>query len=483
MKKNNSLLEKELLRTLTSLIVMGTLIGGPQISVKPQLGQKIVAEAANTDIKEGMTTENLNLRKGAGTNYAIIKTLSKGQKLTILSRNDLWLKVKVGNQEGWVHSDWVEIKTIANATTNTSNTPSTSQTEVFPKKGITTENLNMRKGAGTTYTIIRTLPKGQNLTITTKNGTWLKVKAGNQDGWVHSDWVKVTDSNPKSTSTSSQSLTSTPPYRISGTTTERLNMRKGAGTIYKIIKTLPKGQQFTVISQSGVWLNVKAENQEGWVHSDWVNLTASNNSTILPQFNTSIGSAISSYPTNDKARSQNVELAASRINGVIINPGDSFSFTKLTGPVTEKNGYKLATVFSDGQLAKGIGGGICQVSSTIYWAQLRSGILPLERKSHSRAVGYVPLGLDATMWEGSIDYRFKNTTSYPIQLHITAQNGILTIEFLSDEKALNGMTYEPRTERTSATSTTESYKTYLRSYKDGQLVNETYIDSSSYRIK
>jgi vancomycin resistance protein YoaR len=158
-------------------------------------------------------------------------------------------------------------------------------------------------------------------------------------------------------------------------------------------------------------------------------------------------------------------------------PGDEFSYEQSVGPVTQDNGYTYAPVISDGKLIQGIGGGVCQVSSTLYNTQLKSGILPTERRNHSHPVSYVPRGLDATLASGSIDYKFKNTHEYPIVINTHAGGGTLTIEFWSNEHALKGIEYKPVGYASGNTA-----NSYLYGYdKDGKKVYEKHIDTSIYR--
>ena len=267
-----------------------------------------------------------------------------------------------------------------------------------------------------------------------------------------------------------------------GVTLEDLNLRSGAGIEYSVLTTLLRGQRLTILGNEDEWLKVQAGNNQGWVNSHWVKIVDAKTINGNAELNTLIASATSNYPIEQVARAQNVEIAAYRISGTLIQPGESFSFTQLVGPVNMSNGYQNATVFSNGNIAEGIGGGICQVSSTIYWAQLRAGILPTERKAHSRAVGYVPLGLDATMWEGSIDYRFINTLDYPIYLFVEANQGTLTVEFWSDAQALNNYSFEPRTVLIGSTESTQTYQTFLQTFESGELISDFFIDQSTYRI-
>lgn len=193
-----------------------------------------------------------------------------------------------------------------------------------------------------------------------------------------------------------------------------------------------------------------------------------------------VNSKISTYTTtygSGGGRGKNVELAAKKIDDVILMPGDEFSYEKAIGDITLEAGFFYAPVISNGQLKDGVGGGVCQVSSTLYNTQLKAGILPTERRNHSKAVSYVPRGLDATLATGSIDYKFKNTHDYPIVINTKAGNGKLTIEFWSNEKALKDITYEAR-----GYASGNIANTYLYGYdKDGNKVYEKHIDTSVYR--
>jgi vancomycin resistance protein YoaR len=143
-------------------------------------------------------------------------------------------------------------------------------------------------------------------------------------------------------------------------------------------------------------------------------------------FGTVLGKFATSYATSSKNRSDNVELAASRINGIILMPDEEFSYNKTVGNRTAANGFKEAPVFENGETVQGMGGGVCQVSSTLYSAVLYADLQVLERQSHSLTVSYVPKGQDATVAYGSIDFRFKNNTKGPIKL--SAKTGGKSLE-------------------------------------------------------
>lgn len=134
-----------------------------------------------------------------------------------------------------------------------------------------------------------------------------------------------------------------------------------------------------------------------------------------------------SYASSNANRSTNIALAASKINGTVLMPGEEFSFNGTVGKRTASAGFKTATVYSNGQVTTDYGGGICQVSSTLYNSVLRANLEITNRVNHTFTVGYVPIGLDATVSWGSPDFKFKNSRSYPIKIVATTSNKRLTI--------------------------------------------------------
>lgn len=146
----------------------------------------------------------------------------------------------------------------------------------------------------------------------------------------------------------------------------------------------------------------------------------------------------SSYYVNNANRTTNLRLAANAINGTIVLPGETFSFNKTVGKRTYAKGYKDAPVFT-GPDAKnvenGIGGGICQVASTMFNTVLYADLQIVERYQHSQRVSYVPLGRDAAISWGSQDFKFKNTSSYPIKIVTDVSGGKITCEFYTNQGA------------------------------------------------
>lgn len=142
-------------------------------------------------------------------------------------------------------------------------------------------------------------------------------------------------------------------------------------------------------------------------------------------------------------RATNVRSAAAHINGITLQPGQGFSANLFFTPRTVANGYGLGDILSGGTHVKAMGGGICQVSSTLNVAVLKAGIIPTERHNHSSHIGYLASGLDATISSGTYDYQFFNTLQYPITIAATTAGGVLNVSLYSDARALGGIVYEP----------------------------------------
>ena len=136
------------------------------------------------------------------------------------------------------------------------------------------------------------------------------------------------------------------------------------------------------------------------------------------------------YYDPKESRAINVELAASRINGMVIEPGKVFSYSDSVGRRTVENGYVDGPSFANGKEVSSIGGGICQVSSTLYVSMLLSGIEPIEHHYHGLPVDYVPKGLDASIAENVQDLRFKNNSAYNVVIEASAKDGVLTVSLL-----------------------------------------------------
>ena len=146
-------------------------------------------------------------------------------------------------------------------------------------------------------------------------------------------------------------------------------------------------------------------------------------------FGESLFAFSSPYVVNSN-RTNNLTLACEAINGTILNPGEVFSFNNVVGERTAAKGYLPATVYSGGQSLEELGGGVCQVASTIYYCTLHLNMEQIERQPHQFAVTYVDFGMDATVYWGHIDYQFRNTLSNPVMILANTENGHVNISFM-----------------------------------------------------
>ena len=137
-----------------------------------------------------------------------------------------------------------------------------------------------------------------------------------------------------------------------------------------------------------------------------------------------ISSYTTKYDASNTNRSGNLKLAADKINGRVLMPGEEFSFNEVVGKRTIEAGYRNAKIYENGQVVDGLAGGICQISSTLYNAVVLANLEVTERRNHSFTSTYVPAGRDATVVYGRADLKFKNTRNYPIKIEASVASGI-----------------------------------------------------------
>lgn len=155
---------------------------------------------------------------------------------------------------------------------------------------------------------------------------------------------------------------------------------------------------------------------------------------LLSKVREELGSYTTKFTTNDQNRVFNIQKSSNSINDMVILPGDTFSFNSTTGPRSLKAGYKEATVIMNGEFVPGEGGGVCQVSSTLYNTIANSGVEIVERHKHSKPIGYVPPGQDATVAYDILDFKFKNNYKAPIYIQSSVGQGTLTIKLYGNKE-------------------------------------------------
>ncbi len=141
-----------------------------------------------------------------------------------------------------------------------------------------------------------------------------------------------------------------------------------------------------------------------------------------------LASYSTTFSTKAANRTTNIRLASNKINGVVLMPGEQFSYNKVVGKRTAQAGFKSAPAYSGGKVVNDIGGGICQVSSTLYNTALRANLEIIKRSNHRFATGYVPLSTDATVSWGGPEFIFKNSRKYPIKIVSKVNGGKITVD-------------------------------------------------------
>ena len=228
----------------------------------------------------------------------------------------------------------------------------------------------------------------------------------------------------------------------------------------------------------------------------------------LEKAQTPLASFSTSYNNMDQERNQNLMLAAAKINKKL-EPGESFSLGSQLEPITPDAGYKASKVIVNGKLEEGIGGGVCQIASTLYNALLLSDVEIISRANHSLPVAYVPLGRDATYASELIDFKFKNNSSqYPLFIESYCENNKIIVNLFGDaalklpydeikfsSELVKTIPPPPTTYKEDDTlyedqeiqETTplegKTVKLYRLMYKKGQLISKELINTSSYKAR
>lgn len=211
------------------------------------------------------------------------------------------------------------------------------------------------------------------------------------------------------------------------------------------------------------------------------------------------------YVAGTSNRVHNVTLAAAAMNGKILNPGDTFSYNETLGQRTTEKGYLEAGAYVGGKTVQEIGGGICQGSSTLYYCVLYADLEVVERSNHMFSVAYLPLGTDATVNWGTVDFKFKNNTDYPIKIEAFMQDGKLNVKLYGTKVNDNYVKIESikistteikavqKEDPTIAPGTTKvdqdghtGYVVDVYKYiydKDGNELSKTYLRRNTYRMQ
>ncbi len=186
------------------------------------------------------------------------------------------------------------------------------------------------------------------------------------------------------------------------------------------------------------------------------------------------------YSTRDKDRTTNLQLAANKINGTVLMPGEIFSYNQVVGERTIAAGYKEAPIYVSGEVVDGLGGGICQITSTLYNAVLYANLGIVSRSNHQFVHSYVTAIRDATVVYGAIDFKFKNTRDYPIKITCSVSNGIATFNIYG-LRSDNEYDVEISSRVTGSTTNAIYSEAYRILKQNGQVVKSELLSRDTYK--
>ena len=386
-----------------------------------------------------------------------VEVLSEGSVVTIIE--------SMKNQPGWYYVQTSSGKKGVCSGLYLKSIGSQTQSAYYTKT-----KLNLRKGMGTQHAVLKYMPAGAKVElIQTYSNGWAKVKYSGTEGYCSASYLEKRNISNQTTQ-NTQSSTKT--YYA---TTNGLNIRTGVGVSYSIYKTINTGDSVEVITnRKDGWSEIKMDGKKLYVNTSYLSITKPQ-STQYPY-------VITSTTTTTKSNSnsiKNVINAFKKIDGKIINPGQTFSYLGTIGGITKANGFIESTVISGGKPSAGIGGGICLGSTAIHNAVMKSGITVVERRNHSLPSSYVSKGMDAMVTSSSnLDYKFKNTSKYPIRIRAYVSNGQAVVKLESTGDITGGYTFKPEAEVSAdgLKATTTVWK-----MKDGKKISVHQKFYSSYR--
>ena len=208
-----------------------------------------------------ITGSDVRMRKGAGTSYSIIGTYDKGTKMTVTGANGNWYAVKYNGKTGYVSGDYMTLS--ATSKSGSTGSSSTSSTTKYTGK-ITGSDVRMRKGAGTSYSIVGTYAKGTKMTITGSKNGWYKVSYNGKTGYVSGDYMRLV---PTTTYSSTKNGT----VKDNGS-----NLRMGPSTSFGVVKTINSGAKATITGMYGSWYEITVNGKYGYMYKTGISLGTSN---------------------------------------------------------------------------------------------------------------------------------------------------------------------------------------------------------------
>ena len=249
-------------------------------------------------------------------------------------------------------------------------------------------------------------------------------------------------------------------------------------------------EPFTVYpSENGVDFKISIEEAKSIINAEHaeeytipLNITAPNVTTNMigtEAFPDQLANYSTRYTANAN-RTTNLILAANKINGTVLMPGETFSYNKVVGARTIAAGYRDAPIYVSGQVVDGVGGGICQIATTLYNAAVYANLEIVQRSNHQFVPSYAPASRDATVVYGAIDFQFKNNREYPIKIVSSVAGGIANFQIFG-LKQENDCEVEISAYQTGRTATAIYSEAYKILKKDGNVVGKELLSKDTYK--
>lgn len=402
------------------------------LAVTSAMSIPLNADAISNQQMEVVGTSSLIIRSMQDQQKTVEK-IQKGTVVTVIK--------EMQNQKGWYYvqtpsgkkgvCSGLYLRNIKNQT------QPTSEQNIYYTKA----SLNLRKGAGTSYIVLKTIPKGQKVTKLGSLNGWAKVTYNGLTGYCSESYLQKNNITQQNSSVSKETYDSNNTKYVN---TSSLNVRTQPNTYSSVYKKITLGTAVNVIEQrNDGWSKIKIDGKDLYVSSDYL----SNNKTSLTTSTEYKYSVEATTPTFKSSVNsiKNVQNAFKKIDGIIVKPNETFYYLKAIGAVTKENGFIESGVISNGQYSTGIGGGICQGSTTLHNAVIKAGLTVVERRNHSLPSKYVEKGLDA-MVTGKLDYGFKNTSKYPVKIRAYVSGGEVVVRLESTGDITNGYEFVPKVE-------------------------------------
>lgn len=390
------MVKKRLLTKLIMVLLLVTMLL-PNICTVASATNVEVTSSSTYDVKGVVSVTRVNFREGPSLSSKVIKVLSYGTQVTILEEGEEWTKVEYEGQEGYLYSSYVDIVTAQGI--------------------ITAATLNVRSQPTTDSEVIAHLYKGMKVSILERvvttneyNPVWYKVTfLDGQVGYISESYVKIL------TNADGTYLTS------AVTTASFLNVRSDSNVFSKVKTMLRKGTWVIILETKQTddyykeWCKISCNGVEGWVASKYLQRYE----WVLD------ATATTSSPSSGKNRNINMKLAGQALTGTIVLPGEKFSWLSTMGSCSSVKGYQTATVYINGKVSEGVGGGVCQVSTTFNMAVKKTGI-ETNANTHSLPVSYASRQDEASVSYPYLDFSFTNTLDTPILVEFVTNNGKIT---------------------------------------------------------